>query len=78
MLRSESANRNRAKFDLLDTNRDGHITMTEFTRFCEAQGIPAERIPPRFSRIDGNHDGWLSFQEFDATLRTIEKPPTSE
>ena len=64
-----SDERLRAKFDLLDENGDGHITLTEFAEFCADMDLDPLVVNERFNRIDTNSDGLLSFEEFKAALK---------
>ena len=59
----------RAKFDLLDENGDGQITLVEFAEFCADLDLDPEVVSSRFQRIDTNGDGLLSYEEFRAALK---------
>ena len=52
-------------FTRLDTNRDGYVTIQEYTRgsgfVLDAQGGPSYR----FSNIDMNNDGWVTRSEWN-------------
>lgn len=58
----------RAKFNLLDENGDGSITLNEFASFCADLDLDPAEVTARFQRIDANGDGLLSFEEFQAAL----------
>jgi len=58
----------RAKFDLLDENGDGQISVEEFAHFCADLEIDLLEAGERFNRIDTNNDGQVSFEEFKAAL----------
>ncbi len=59
----------RAKFNLLDENGDGHITLMEFAEFCAEMDMDPLIVDERFRRIDTNGDGLLSFEEFKSAIR---------
>ena len=59
----------RRKFELLDDNGDGQITMVEFAEFCADMDMDPLVVTERFQRIDTNGDGLLSFEEFQAALK---------
>ena len=58
----------RAKFDLLDENRDGSITLEEFASFCADLDLDPVDVSTRFRKLDSNGDGLLSFEEFLAAI----------
>ena len=58
-------------FNQFDKNKNGIICETELTdaitTFCNYKGVPvpdAERIKKVFIKLDLNHDGGLSLEEF--------------
>ena len=57
------------KFELLDENGDGHISLTEFAEFCADMDMDPITVAERFHLIDTNGDGLLSFDEFKAALQ---------
>jgi len=56
------------KFQLLDENGDGQISLTEFAEFCADMDMDPISVAERFHKIDANGDGLLSFNEFKAAL----------
>ena len=57
------------KFELLDANGDGNISLTEFAEFCADMDMDPITVAERFHSIDTNGDGLLSFEEFKTALR---------
>jgi Ca2+-binding EF-hand superfamily protein len=75
VTRAEVDARVRAHFAELDTNRDGYVTTQEMSAMRSARGLPGQqrrvehqvmRGDPAaaFDRIDANHDGSISRDEF--------------
>ena len=53
-----------AKFNLLDENMDGEISLEEFAGFCADMDIDPLEVSNRFRAIDTNNDGKISYEEF--------------
>ena len=64
-------------FAQLDANRDGYVTIAEYTNGAgfnrDGQGGPAFR----FSNIDLNGDGWLTRNEWNLGSRILGSMPTA-
>ena len=56
-----------------DTDKDGKISLAEFTAFKKAQSksLTDEKIKSIFEKKDTNHDGFLSSSEMKETLPII-------
>jgi calmodulin len=65
---AEQRGRLREDFDFNDLNKDGRLTLGEFTRFMETvdENITAEECQIGFEEIDLNRDGAIEFDEFAA------------
>jgi Ca2+-binding EF-hand superfamily protein len=68
---------NRALFQRLDTNRDGYLSMTEYTNNggfnADSQGGPAFT----FANLDRNHDGWLTRNEWKMSAAEFNRLDTN-
>lgn len=51
-----------AAFEKLDADKDGKVTLEEFTKSAK----DSEKAKKRFSKIDSNNDSSLSLEEFKA------------
>ena len=53
-------------FDIIDTNKDGHISVGEYKVYCHvmAPATSEEEIIHSFSTIDANKNGEISREEF--------------
>ena len=47
----------------MDMNKDGIISLEEYTKLCEACNMTAEVAKMMFDMIDKNHDGKLELKE---------------
>lgn len=68
------------RFDKIDTNKDGAITLEEIKR---AKGEEAKDADARFKKMDANADGKVTKTEFlkkkeEAGLRKVENGPKNE
>ena len=51
-------------FDVLDTNRDGTISLVEYTKLFQSCNIPDPEIAKAvFDSIDADHDGKIQIKE---------------
>lgn len=58
-------------FALIDTDRDGYISLTEFTRLMELIGgerATGPTVEDLFRRMDGNGDGRVDLAELSTFL----------
>jgi len=55
-----------ATFEIVDGNKDGHISATELTLLMKALGeeISEEKAQQVVSQMDSNSDGEISLEEF--------------
>lgn len=69
---SEDFARMREDFDYNDSNKDGLLSLGEFTRFMKAldADISTEECQIGFDEIDSNRDGAIQFEEFMAWWTT--------
>lgn len=56
----------KANFAVMDTNKDGTISLEEYTKICEASKMGAEVAKFTFDAIDKNHDGKVQLKELYA------------
>jgi len=66
--KKEKKNRENAKFDIIDTNKDGFISPEEFKVFrAKKNGIDVSKFKNNlfFQKIDLNGDGKMSKEEFE-------------
>ena len=63
-----------------DTDKDGKISLAEFTAFKKAQSksLTDEKIKSIFEKKDTNHDGFLSSSEMKETLPIILDWPSDD
>ncbi|MEV0622277.1 EF-hand domain-containing protein [Nonomuraea sp. NPDC050404] len=57
-----------ALMSALDTNRSGTLTADEYVRMYDALGIPPATSAPAFERLDRNHSGSISHDEFRTAI----------
>jgi Ca2+-binding EF-hand superfamily protein len=71
-------------FDAIDTNKDGHISLSEFKVYLKiiAPGIEEDKISHSFSTIDSDKNGEISREEFLAAandfLQGVEETEVSK
>jgi Ca2+-binding EF-hand superfamily protein len=58
-----------ALFDLVDTDMDGALDLSEFTMLRTALGNPASNIETAFAALDTNGDGHISRDDYLASVR---------
>ena len=61
-------------FEELDTDKDGKLTLAEFTPSAK----DAEKAPKQFKKKDKDEDGFLSKEEFEAKKAKKKKKPKKE
>ncbi|TGZ56138.1 hypothetical protein CRM22_010204 [Opisthorchis felineus] len=57
------------KFETLDRNHDGKITLKELSEFLVAFGFQAGQAQEFMKKVDTNKDGVISKEEFLAAVR---------
>ncbi len=59
-------------FDEFDTNKNGTLDLSEIEKVCAAIGITTDPARARefFDKIDTDHSGAITFQEFAAWYRS--------
>lgn len=60
------AEMNRAMFDVLDTNKDGTVSLTEYSKLLESQGMDPGVAKTVFDSVDANHNGKIEVKELFA------------
>ncbi|MEU3502284.1 EF-hand domain-containing protein [Streptomyces hundungensis] len=58
-------------FDLADTDGDGHLDRTEFTRLRHALGNPADNARAAFDALDEDGDGRIDRDAYLAQIRSF-------
>ncbi|MFJ7593000.1 EF-hand domain-containing protein [Streptomyces sp. NPDC097617] len=58
-------------FDLADTDSDGHLDRTEFTRLRHALGNPADNAQAAFDALDEDGDGRIGRDAYLAQIRSF-------
>ena len=56
----------KATLVIMDTNKDGTISLEEYTKICEASKMGAEVAKFTFDAIDKNHNGKVELKELSA------------
>ena len=56
----------KATYAVMDTNKDGKLSLEEYTKVCEASNMKAEFAKFMFDKIDKNHDGKVEVKELIA------------
>jgi Ca2+-binding EF-hand superfamily protein len=64
ITRAEYVAARAAKFDELDRNHDGFLTEADFPRLKKAGGERAEKFQAMLQKLDTDHDGKVSRDEF--------------
>ena len=74
--RAELAKQADAKFDAMDTDKDGKISLSEYSKDCVAKGMSetthAAQIAQGFKSVDGDKDGNLSYGEIVGTVLWVD------
>ena len=54
---------NQAWLDVVDTNKDGTISLSEYTKILEARNVTADVAKMVFDSIDANNNGKIELEE---------------